>query len=81
LRRISIYDAVGEAASLGGGDLRSRPVVPFQASPFPVEIILLCARWYCKYGISYRDSAKMVSERGVEVDPSAIFRRVQCYAP
>ena len=28
---------------------------------FPVEIILLCVRWYCKYGISYRDLAKMMS--------------------
>jgi transposase-like protein len=26
---------------------------------FPVEIILLCLRWYCKYGISYRDLAEM----------------------
>jgi transposase-like protein len=30
-------------------------------------------RWYCKYGISYRDLAEMMQERGVEVDPSTIF--------
>ncbi len=27
----------------------------FKRRRFPVEIILLCFRWYCKYGISYRD--------------------------
>jgi transposase-like protein len=27
----------------------------FKRRRFPAEIILLCVRWYCKYGISYRD--------------------------
>lgn len=53
----------------------------FKRHRFPVEIILLCVRWYCKYGISYRDLAEMMQERGVEVDPSTIFRWVQRYAP
>jgi IS6 family transposase len=48
---------------------------------FPVEIILVCVRWYCKYGITYRDLAEMMQERGVEVDASTIFRWVQRYAP
>ena len=54
---------------------------PFKRRRFPVEIILLCVRWYCKYGISYRDLAEMMSERGVSVNPSTIFRWVQRYAP
>jgi transposase-like protein len=53
----------------------------FKRRRFPVEIILLCVRWYCKYGISYRDLAEMMHERGVAVDPSTIFRWVQRYAP
>ena len=53
----------------------------FKRHRFPVEIILLCVRWYCKYGISYRDLAEMMEERGVAVDPSTIFRWVQRYAP
>jgi transposase, IS6 family len=53
----------------------------FKRRRFPVEIILLCVRWYCKYGISYRDLAEMMSERGVTVSPSTIFRWVQRYAP
>jgi IS6 family transposase len=52
----------------------------FKRRRFPVEIILLCVRWYCKYGISYRDLAEMMSERGVRVHPSTIFRWVQRYA-
>jgi transposase, IS6 family len=53
----------------------------FKRRRFLVEIILLCVRWYCKYGISYRDLAEMMQERGVTVDPSTIFRWVQRYAP
>jgi transposase, IS6 family len=53
----------------------------FKRRRFPVEIILLCVRWYCKYGISYRDLAEMMSERGVNVDPCTICRWVQRYAP
>jgi transposase-like protein len=53
----------------------------FKGRRFPVEITLLCVRWYCKYGISYRDLTEMMQERGVAVDPSTLFRRVQRYAP
>jgi transposase-like protein len=53
----------------------------FKRRRFPAKIILLCVRWYCKYGFSYRDLAEMMQERGVAVDPSTIFRWVQRYAP
>lgn len=49
----------------------------FKRRLFPVEIILFSVRRYCKYGISYRDLAEMMQDRGVEVDPSTIFRWVQ----
>ncbi len=52
----------------------------FKRRRFPVEIILLCVRWYCKYGLSYRDLGEM-SERGVNGDASTLFRWVQRYAP
>ena len=35
----------------------------FRRRRFPVEIILVCLRWYCKYGISYRDLTEMMQER------------------
>ena len=44
-------------------------------------IILSCVRWYCKYGISYRDLEEMMAERGVEVDHTTLYRWVQHYAP
>ena len=53
----------------------------FKRRRFPIEIILVCVRWYCNYGISYRDLAEMMQERGVEVDPSTIKRWVHRYAP
>ena len=53
----------------------------FKRRRFPVEIILLCVRWYCKYGISYRNLAEMMSERSISVHASTIFRWVQRYAP
>src|SRR5258708_11188395 len=53
----------------------------FKRRRFPVEVILVCVRWYCKYGISYRDLFEMMQERGVEVDPSTIMRWVHRYAP
>jgi len=53
----------------------------FKRRRFPIEIILVCVRWYCKYGITYRDLAEMMQERGLEVDASTLFRWVQHYAP
>ena len=53
----------------------------FKRRRIPTEIILLCVRWYSKYGISYRDLVEMMQERGVEVDPSTIMRWVHRYAP
>lgn len=42
----------------------------FKWKHFRGEMILGCVRWYCKYGISYRDLEEMMMERGVEVDHS-----------
>ena len=53
----------------------------FKRRRFPVDMILVCVRWYCKYGISYRDLAERMQERGVDVDPSTIMRWVHRYAP
>ena len=37
---------------------------------FEGEIVLWAVRWYCRYGISYRDLEQMMAERGVSVDHS-----------
>ncbi len=52
----------------------------FKWRHFQGEIILGAVRWYCKYGISYRDLEEMMLERGVELDHTTIYRWVQHYA-
>jgi transposase-like protein len=49
----------------------------FKRRRFDVDIILVCVRWHCKYGISYRELAEMMQERGVDVDPSYKATSVQ----
>ncbi len=49
----------------------------FKYRQFRGEIILWAVRWYCKYGISYRDLEEMLKERGVDVDHTTLYRWVQ----
>ncbi len=53
----------------------------FKGRHFKYEIIIWAVRWYCKYGISYRDLEEMAVERGLQLDHSTIYRWVQYYAP
>ena len=41
---------------------------------FPIEVILVCIRWYAAYPLSYRHIEEMMEERGVCVDHSSINR-------
>ena len=41
---------------------------------FPINIILVCIRWYAAYPLSYRHLEEMMEERGVFVDHSSINR-------
>ncbi|AQS39775.1 DDE domain [Shewanella psychrophila] len=52
----------------------------FKYRQFSHNIIIWAVRWYCKYGISYRELEEMLSERGINVDHSTIYRWVQRYA-
>ena len=54
---------------------------PFKGRHFPGTVILLCVRWYLRYPLAYEHVAELLAERGVEVDPSCIWRWVQTYAP
>jgi transposase-like protein len=53
----------------------------FKGRHFTGEVILWAVRWYCRYGISYRDLEEMLAERGINVDHTTIYRWVQRYAP
>lgn len=54
---------------------------PFKWRHYEGEIILLCVRWYLRYSLSYRDLAEMMSERGLGVVHTTIFRWFQHFAP
>ena len=57
------------------------PSNPFKGRHFEPSVILLCVRWYLSYPLSYRDLQELMAERGLEVDPSTVYRWVQAYAP
>ncbi|MGQ3890351.1 IS6 family transposase [Legionella sp. CNM-1927-20] len=61
--------------------MRSTKPLAFKWRHFHGELILQCVRWYCKYGISYRDLEEMMKERGLELDHTTAYRWVQHYAP
>jgi transposase-like protein len=44
------------------------PRSSFAGFRFPPEVIMLAVRWYLQYGLSYRDLAELLAERGIAVD-------------
>lgn len=49
-------------------------MLSFKGMRFPIDIILVCIRWYVAYPLSYRHLEEMMDERGVSVDHSSINR-------
>ena len=45
------------------------------------ELIVCAVRWYLRYSLSFRDVEELLSERGLEVDHTTIWRWVQRYGP
>jgi putative transposase len=43
---------------------------------YPLDMILLCVRWYVAYPLSLRHLEEMMAERGLEVDHSSVHRWV-----
>jgi putative transposase len=43
---------------------------------YPLDVILMCVRWYVAYGLSLRnlEEKEMMAERGVDVDHSTVHR-------
>jgi len=44
----------------------------FKGMRFPIDVILVCIRWYAAYLLSYRHLEEEMEERGVSVDHSSI---------
>ena len=41
----------------------------------------MAVRWYLRYGLSYRDVAELLAERGIAVDHVTVYRWVQRFTP
>src|SRR3954468_21246165 len=46
---------------------RHRPAL-FRGRHFEAEIIVLCVRWYLRFGLSFRNLEEMMVERNLAVD-------------
>lgn len=49
-------------------------MLSFKGMRFPIDVILVCIRWYVAYPLSYRHLEEIMEERGVSVDHSSINR-------
>ena len=49
----------------------------FRGRHFAEEIIVLCVRWYLRFSLRYRDLEELMTERGLSVDHTTVWR----YAP
>jgi transposase, IS6 family len=54
---------------------------PFKGRQYPGEVILMAVRWYLRYPLAYLHVAELLSERGLFVDASCVWRSVQAYGP
>src|ERR1041385_7102443 len=54
---------------------------PFKGRQYPGEVILMAVRWYLRYPLAYLHVAELLSERGLFVDASCVWRWVQAYGP
>jgi transposase-like protein len=47
-------------------------MLSFKGMRFPIDVILVCIRWYAACPLSYQHLEEMMEERGVSVDHSSI---------
>ena len=61
--------------------MRQNRPAEFKGRHFKAEIIVLCVRWYLRFGLSFRNLEEIMAERNLTVDHVTIWRWVQRYAP
>jgi IS6 family transposase len=54
---------------------------PFKGRQYPGQVIVTAVRWYLRYPLAYEHVSELLTERGLPVDGSCIWRWVQAYAP
>jgi IS6 family transposase len=54
---------------------------PFKGRQYPGQVIVTAVRWYLRYSLAYEHVSELLTERGLPVDASCIWRWVQVYAP
>jgi len=52
-----------------------------QMGHFEPAIITFAVDWYLRFSLSYRDVEELLTERGIPVDHTTVWRWVQRYAP
>jgi transposase-like protein len=61
---------------LGSVSFLSASSIGVRGLRLPAEVIVVAARWYLRYGLSYRDVEELLAERGIEVDHVSVYRWV-----
>jgi putative transposase len=56
-------------------------MLKFKGMRFPIDVILVCIRWYAAYPLNYRHLGEIMEERGVSVDHSSINRSAIRFVP
>src|SRR3954453_227831 len=71
----------GQAVCYACACMRRNRLALFRGRHFEAEIIVLCVRWYLRFGVSFRNLEEMMAERNLSVDHVTIWLWVQRYAP
>ena len=50
---------------------------PFKGRQYPGQVIVTAVRWYLRYPLAYEHVSELLTERGLRVDASCIWRWVQ----
>jgi len=61
--------------------MTSRRPPLFHKRWFEPTVIVTCVRFYLRFSLSLRDVKELMAERGLGVDHTTIWRRVQAYGP
>jgi putative transposase len=56
-------------------------MLSFRGMRLPIDVTMVCIRWYGAYPLSYRHLQEMMEERSMSVDRSTMNRRAIRFLP